>query len=223
MGASIEQSLVHRTDRKPGHRTGKSVKYPLSRIRSNPLLKGSGDQERLAFALNEATPNVRRTNAVSRANRGRRKRAVCFGVVVRICNSRGAPRLRSVSLVGSKYTKPTETHSSGGSCPRTCFVGHLHSSMRQLRRHCLVACSSDNGALVGCLKTFIQRTDWIPPQQGSGLINTNCNKSEYLSIGFMAVLSPPFDQKCHWALIMETAECRARPWGRSRQRANASP
>ena len=42
-------------------------------------------------SINASTPNVRRTNAVSRVNRGRRKWAVCSGVVVRIRNSTGDP------------------------------------------------------------------------------------------------------------------------------------
>jgi hypothetical protein len=40
---------------------------------------------------NASTPNVRRTNAVSRVNSGRWKRAVCSSVFVRIYNSTGAP------------------------------------------------------------------------------------------------------------------------------------
>ena len=47
-------------------------------------------------SINASTPNVRRMSAVSRVNRGRREWAVCSGVVVRIRNSTGAPRLRSV-------------------------------------------------------------------------------------------------------------------------------
>ena len=47
-------------------------------------------------SINASTPIVRRTNTVSRVNCDRRKRAVCSSVFVRIRNSAGDPRLRSV-------------------------------------------------------------------------------------------------------------------------------
>jgi hypothetical protein len=40
---------------------------------------------------NASTPNIRRMPAVSGDNRGRRKRTLCSGVVVRIRNSTGDP------------------------------------------------------------------------------------------------------------------------------------